>query len=59
MEMHMGKAAKNPSFKNVKAALKEPLMVAKVFLKFLWKVITTKRIRTLVWSSVWWLFLLV
>ena len=44
MEAHMGKAAKNPSFKNVKAALKELLMVAKVFLKFLWKVITTKEV---------------
>jgi hypothetical protein len=42
MQGHMAKAVKSPSFKNLKAALKELLKVGKVLLQFLWKIVTTK-----------------
>ena len=39
MQGHMAKAVKSPSFKNLKAALKELLKVGKVLLQFLWKIV--------------------
>lgn len=42
MQHNLAKAAKDPSFKTVKKALKELLLVGKVLLQFLWKVVTSK-----------------